>query len=88
MKLIDPTIFNLNKRTVIEQKSNSLYIVVNRKSRIIMKDGKRLLEQAKQIKKTLKMSVSVVTTAPVCSKTSKYLKANAVEIIQQKRNQK
>ena len=88
MKLIDPTIFNLNKRTVIEQKSNSLYIVVNRKSRIIMKDGKRLLEQAKQIKKTSKMSVSIVTTAPVCSKTSKHLKANAVEIIQQKRNQK
>ena len=88
MKLIDPTIFNLNKRTVIEQKRNSLYIVVNRKSRIIMKDGKRLLEQAKQIKKTSKMSVSIVTTAPVCRKTSKYLKANAVEIIQQKRNQK
>mgnify|MGYP001262835520 CR=1 FL=1 len=51
MKRIDPKKFNLSKKVVIEKTNSSLSIIINRKTRIIMKDGRRLLEQANQIKK-------------------------------------
>lgn len=88
MKPIDPKTFNLNSRVVVEKRKNALGLVVNRKSRIIMKDGKRLLEQANQIKKVSKKSVLVFTTAPVCSKTKKFLRENNVEIVQENNKQK
>ena len=57
------------------------YIIKNIKSRIIMKDGKKILEIAKKIKTEIKTSVFLATTAPVCSKTKAYLKENKIEII-------
>jgi len=57
------------------------YIIKNIKSRIIMKDGKKILKIAKQIKKETKTCVFLATTAPVCSKTKSYLKENKIEII-------
>ena len=83
MKRIDPKTFNLNSKAVIEERDNSLSFVINRKSRIIMKDGKRLLEQVNQIKKVSKKPISISTSAPVCSKTKKFLNENSVEIIQE-----
>ena len=50
---LDPKKYNLNSRVLIEEKSpGHIAIVVKRKSRVIMKDGGRLLEQAKAIQKT------------------------------------
>ena len=46
-----------------------------------MKDGKKILKIAKQIKKQIKTCVFLATTAPVCSKTKSYLKENKIEII-------
>ena len=83
MKRIDPKTFNLNSKAVIEERDNSLSFVINRKSRIIMKDGKRLLEQVNHIKKGSKKPVLISTSAPVCSKTKKFLNENSVEIIQE-----
>ena len=57
------------------------YIIKNIKSRIIMKDGKKILEIAKKIKKETKSSVFLATTAPVCSKTKAYLKEKKIETI-------
>ena len=88
MKPIDPKTFNLNSRVVVEKRKNALGLVVNRKSRIIMKDGTRLLEQANQIKKISKKTVLVFTTAPVCSKTKNFLRENNVEIVQESNKQK
>ena len=85
MKRIDPKKFNLSKKVVIEKTTSSLSIIINRKTRIIMKDGRRLLEQANQIKKVSNKPVSISTTAPVCSKTKTFLSNNNVEIIQEKK---
>ena len=85
MKRIDPKKFNLSKKVVIEKTTSSLSIIINRKTRIIMKDGRRLLEQANQIKKVSNKPVSIITTAPVCSKTKAFLSNNNVEIIQEKK---
>jgi len=57
------------------------YIIKNIKSRIIMNDGKKILELAKKIKTETKTNVFLATTAPVCSKTKAYLKENKIEII-------
>ena len=57
------------------------YIIKNIKSRIIMKDGKKILEIAKKIKTQKKTDVFLATTAPVCGKTRAYLKENKIEII-------
>ena len=80
MKLADPKIFNLSSRTVIKETKRELSLIINRKSRIIMKDGRRLLEQIKEIKKTSNKPVAVFTTAPICSKTKNFLNNNKVEI--------
>ena len=83
MKQLDPKTFNLSSRVVIEEEKSSLTLVVNRKSRIIMKDGRRLLDQIRQIKKTSNKTVLIFTTAPVCSKTKSFLNSNGVEITQE-----
>ena len=88
MKQLDPKIFNLNSRAIIEEEKSALTIVVNRKSRIVMKDGRRLLDQVRQIKKFSKKPVSIFTTAPVCSKTKGFLNNNGVEIIQENNTEK
>ena len=88
MKQLDPKIFNLNSRAVIEEEKSALTIDVNRKSRIIMKDGRRLLDQVRQIKNFSKKPVSIFTTAPVCSKTKGFLNNNGVEIIQENNTEK
>ena len=52
MKQLDPKIFNLNSRAIIEEEKSALTLVVNRKSRIIMKDGRRLLDQVRPVSYT------------------------------------
>ena len=81
MKQLDPKIFNLNSRAIIEEEKSALTLVVNRKSRIIMKDGRRLLDQVRQIKKFSKKPVLIFTRAPVCSKTTNYLNDKKIKII-------
>jgi len=75
--------YGLNSRTIIIKiEKNHIGIVKNRKSRIIMKDGNKILELAKQIIKiSPDTKVSLITNAPVCSKTAKYLLKNDIEVI-------
>ncbi|RPH06667.1 MAG: hypothetical protein CBC06_001350 [bacterium TMED46] len=82
MKKIDPTQYNLFSRVDLRQgKSNDIYIVINRKSRIIMKDGIKILEMVKKINKVDRNKrVSVLTSAPVCSKTKQFLLDNNTSI--------
>ena len=69
-------------RSVIGQDSNNhLYIIKNIKSRIIMKDGYKIVEAVKQIKNKTSSCVSLATTAPVCSKTTRFLNENDINII-------
>ena len=82
LKKIDPKIIGAPSRSVIgEDNSNHIYIIKNIKSRIIMKDGHKIIETAKQIKDKTKSSVALATTAPVCSKTTRSLNENDIKII-------
>ena len=80
MKNIDPTQYNLSSRVDLRQdRSEDLLIIIDRKSRIIMKDGMRVLEMVKKINKIdPKKNISVRTSAPICSKTKKLLLENNI----------
>jgi hypothetical protein len=83
-KQVDPKIYGLPPRTVlIQTDSEAFVLVIKRKSRIIMKDAKAILEKVGKIMATVpNASVTLETTAPVCSKSSKFLKENNVEILE------
>ena len=81
LKTIDPINVGAPKRSnVAMDNDNNIYIVKNIKSRIIMKDGLKLFDIAKMIKTVKSVTVSLATTAQVCSKTKKYLKENKIKI--------
>ena len=83
MKKVDPKKYNLSSRLNLEKDSeNNYHIVVNRKSRIIMKDGIKIKNQAKQIKSfDSSAKVKLKTSTPVCSKTKHYLFTEDIEIV-------
>ncbi len=80
--LIDPKKFGLSPRTALGQLfQNHFVIIKDRKSKIIMKDGRQLLGQIQQIKKhTPNSKVSLATNAPVCGKTTKYFNEERIKI--------
>lgn len=82
-KTIDPKEFGLTSRTILKRiSSKHITIVINRKSRIIMSDGKKILEKVKIIRKhNNSIKISLETNAPVCSKTTKFLAENGIGII-------
>ncbi len=80
---ISPKEYGLPARTVLERLGNdTIAIVVNRKSRIIMADGRKIQDKARKITH-VQPSAKVVlkTTAPICSKTTKFLEKEGIEII-------
>ncbi len=80
--ILSPKEFGLPSRTVLEQvDENTIAIVIDRKSRIIMADGRRILEKAQKIKDS-QSSVSIVlkTTASVCGKTKQLLESAGIEL--------
>ena len=81
MKKIDPKLYDLHSRIILRKNKKDIYIVIDRKSRIIMKDGYRILEIVKKIRgfETGK-NVSVLSDAPVSSKTQKFLIKNNITI--------
>lgn len=80
---ISPQHYSLPARTILEQlDDNTIAIVINRKSRIIMTDGRKIQEKAEKITQVHPSTrVVLKTTAPVCSKTTKYLENKGIEII-------
>jgi len=75
MKNIDPKRYNLSSRTILRQNGKkNISIIIDRKSRIIMKDGQRIMKQAQAIHQVnSNMIITVLTSAPVCSKTRSFL---------------
>jgi hypothetical protein len=80
---INPKKYNLHSRVLIkEPQPKHIVIVVNRKSRIIMKDGERINQQKETINKIKpNTKISLETTAPICSKTKNYLLSKDIKII-------
>jgi hypothetical protein len=81
--MLSPKEFGLPRRTVLEQVDEStVAIVINRKSRIIMADGRKILEKFEKIKKIRPSCiVALKTTAPVCSKTVQFLETEGIQLI-------
>ena len=81
---LDPKIYGLPPKTVLMKNGSVIFIlVINRKSRIIMKDAQAILNKVEKIKnKVPNASVSLETTAPVCSKSIQFLKDNGVNVIE------
>ena len=79
MKKIDPKLYGLHSRITLRKNKKDIYIVIDRKSRIIMKDGYSIVEIVKKIRyyETGK-NISVLSGAPVCSKTRKFLTENNI----------
>jgi hypothetical protein len=84
MQNIDPIQFELSPKTVLQQIStNHIAIVKIIKSRIIMKDGENILEMAHKIwEKKPGVTLTLRTTAPVCSKTEAFLKDHGITVEQ------
>jgi hypothetical protein len=79
---VDPKLFGLHPSTRLERSGNNKFsILIDRKSRIIMKDGKKILEKITKIKSHVRdAEVDIRTTAPVCSKTKEFLKEHGVSL--------
>jgi len=83
IKILDPTEFGLSNRTAIaETVEGKIALIKERKSRIIMKDGRKILEQIEQIKNTTTREIAFATNASVCSKTTKFFKEHNIELLQ------
>ena len=80
MQKLEPQSYGLSNRTNLVRIDNSIGIVIDRKSRIIMKDGHRIVKQAHAIQVKENKPVILITSAPVCSKTKQYLSANNILI--------
>ena len=82
-KQVDPKNYDLPPRTVLmKQDSDHFTLVINRKSRIIMKDALGILKKVEKIKDKIQgASVVLETSAPVCSKSIKFLKENGVDVV-------
>jgi len=81
--LFDPKRLGLSQRTTIGQISPKHFVIIkDRKSRIIMKDGNQILEQIKLIQDNEpNPKISLATNAPVCSKTTAFLKEEGIDIL-------
>ena len=80
---IDPESLGLSSRTTVEIiDPHTWAIVINRKSRIIMADGRKINDNVTKIKKTKPgKKVILKTTAPVCSKTVQFLADQGIEVV-------
>ena len=80
MQDLSPKDYGLNAKVRLIQSEDHIGIVIDRKSRIIMKDGIKILDQAEKIRKTTNNVIRLYTSAPVCSKTKAYLNKNNILI--------
>jgi len=79
---IDPRKYNLSTRTALFKRANEIIIVLDRKSRIIMKDGRRIADQSRSIQAVEpRISIAVAASAPVCSKTRAYLNKRGIALM-------
>ncbi|KHE92369.1 MAG: hypothetical protein K8F52_11225 [Candidatus Scalindua rubra] len=81
-KFIDPKLYGLPPSTKLQKiGANQFEIVIQRKSRINMKDGEGILVKANKIKNHVPDAyVSLKTSAPVCSKTKTFLEGHGINV--------
>lgn len=82
MAFIDPKSLGLSSRDHIEKlPGHRLALVIDRKSRIIMADGRRILEKIKKIQERAPNLIIIIkTNAPVCSKTMAFFYEHGIRV--------
>lgn len=82
MKKINPKKYDISHQaSIFKTETRGIVIMKNRKSRIIMKDGYKILETARNIRKIEKsINIALQTNAPMCSKTKIFLEKNIINI--------
>ncbi len=82
MKKLDSIKYGLNSRIKLFQNTKKeVFLIIDRKSRVIMKDGLRIIDIAEKVKsKEEYTGFYLKTSAPVCSKTKLYLNQRNVLI--------
>lgn len=82
MDCIDPKKYELSTRVKLQYlEKDHIKIIIHRKSRIIMKDGLRILEIVKKITAVeSRIKISLDINGPICSKTIKLLSDNGIPV--------
>jgi len=82
-EVLDPKLYGLHSRTVLmKNRHNEISLIIRRKSRIIMKDSKNILDKMNKIKEQESGAIFVLeTNAPVCSKSLSFFKDNNIRVI-------
>lgn len=79
--MLDPTYYDLPKRVLLEEHEGGIALVIDRKSRLVLADGVRILKQIRMIQeKGEGRPVILKTTAPVCSKTALFLGEHGIPV--------
>ncbi len=81
-KFVDPKLYGLPPSTKLEQVGTNQYdIVIQRKSRIIMKDGEGILAKVNKVRNHIpNAKIGLKTSAPVCSKTKSFLEEHSISV--------
>ena len=80
--MLDPKSFGLTSRTVLEEYDGGVAIVMDRKSRIVMADGQRILAKAEKLRASVgDVAIVLKTLAPVCSKTKLFLDDREIVVL-------
>ncbi len=79
----DPAYYELSSRTKLEQiDDNHIGVIKLIKSRIIAKDAIKIVEMAESIRsKDATLSISLICTSNICSKSIRLLEDNQIGII-------
>ncbi len=79
---VDPKQYGISARTtLLKEAGGHFIIVIDRKSRIIMKDAIIIVEKARMIQRKVKTArISLKTTAPVCSKSILMFQENEIAL--------
>ena len=78
--IIDPKLIGIRSRIKILKKDEMIIMEIDRKSRIIMKDGEKIISNANIIKNNFDLPMELHTSAPVCSKTRTYLEEMDIRV--------
>lgn len=83
MEKVDPKTFGFSPRTRLYKKDPDTYVIqIFRKSRVIMKDAKALVDkQTSIVHQHPDALLMLETSAPVCTKSTAYLKGHGIGII-------
>ena len=78
--LIEPKSIGIRSRIKILKKDDLIIVEIDRKSRIIMKDGEKIRSNVDIIKNNFNLPVELHTSAAVCSKTRIYLEKEDIKV--------